>query len=65
MHISLSQQGKSPKDVSDQTWIHGTRHHLRPDTMWADERYTQISQAEINEAKERVRAREERAKHHE
>ena len=31
-------QGRSAKDVSDKTWVHGTREHLRPDTMWADER---------------------------
>jgi hypothetical protein len=29
--------------VSDKTWVDGTREHLRPDTMWADERYAKIT----------------------
>lgn len=33
-------KGRSLKDVSDNTWVDGHRTKLRPDTMWADERYT-------------------------
>lgn len=50
-------KGRSISDVPDKTWIDGTRTFLRPDTMWADERYAKITQAEINEAKQRVKDR--------
>ena len=39
IYLLKIKQGKSPKTVSDKNWIHGTREHLRPDTMWADERF--------------------------
>lgn len=39
MEVSDYNKGKTPKDVSTKTWIHGTRHYLRPDTLWADDRY--------------------------
>jgi hypothetical protein len=58
MKVEEYNEGRTNADVSDYTWVHGTRQHLRPDTMWADDRYTQITQAEINEAKIRVAARE-------
>jgi len=58
MRVEKYNEGRTPSDVSDKTWVHGTRKHLRPDTMWADERYSKITQAEIVEAKKRVAARE-------
>jgi len=58
MEVSPYNKGRSVTDVPDKTWIDGTRLHLRPDTMWADERYSKITQAEINEAKKRVQQRE-------
>lgn len=48
----------------DKLWIHGTKEYLRPDTMWADERYSKITQAEINEAKKKYNERLERQKGH-
>jgi hypothetical protein len=57
MQVSEYNKGRSVKDVSDKTWIDGTRVNLRPDTMWADQRYGKISQAEINDAKKRVEQR--------
>jgi hypothetical protein len=59
MELSPYNKGRSVKDVPDKTWIDGTRLHLRPDTMWADERYSKVTQAEINEAKKRNAEREE------
>jgi hypothetical protein len=53
LEVSSYNKGRSLKDVSDRTWIHGTRKYLRPDTMYPDERYTNITQKEINEAKVR------------
>jgi hypothetical protein len=64
MRISPYNVGRTPKDVSDKTWIHGTRQYLRPDTMWADERYSKITQVEINEAKKRIADKEAHKAHH-
>lgn len=36
-------KGRTPADVSDKNWVHGTRKHLRPDTMWPDQRYANIT----------------------
>jgi len=58
MEVSDYNSGRTVKDVSDKTWLDGTREYLRPDTMWADERYSKITQAEINEAKKRVEERQ-------
>jgi len=45
-------------DISKKTWIHGTRKYLRPDTLYCDARYANITQEEINEAKKRIAERE-------
>ncbi|CAK76571.1 unnamed protein product (macronuclear) [Paramecium tetraurelia] len=58
LEVSPYNKGRTAKDVSDKTWADGHRDNLRPDTMWADERYTNITQSEINEAKKRVAARD-------
>ena len=58
LEVSDYNKGRSVKDISNKTWIDGTREKLRPDTLWADERYTKITQAEINEAKKRVEERQ-------
>ena len=57
MKVEDYNKGRSMANVSDKTWVHGTRKYLRPDTMYSDERYADITQAEINAAKERVAAR--------
>lgn len=36
--MSEYNKGRTNKDVSNKTWIHGTREYLRPDTIWADSR---------------------------
>lgn len=58
MEESPYNKGRTPSDVSEKTWLKGTRQYLRPDTMWADERYSKITQADVNAAKERVAQRE-------
>lgn len=57
MEVSSYNKGRTVADVSNKDFIDGTKKYLRPDTMWADERYSQITQKEINEAKERLAAR--------
>ncbi len=37
MEISDYNKGRDVSAVSDKNWVHGTRHHLRPDTMWPGE----------------------------
>lgn len=54
MEISDYNKNRSVVDVPQKTWLHGTRKYLRPDTMYADERYAKITQKEINEAKKRI-----------
>ncbi|KAL4430322.1 hypothetical protein ABPG74_019481 [Tetrahymena malaccensis] len=65
MQVEDYNKGRTTADVAPKTWIHGTRQHLRPDTMWADDRYTNITQSEINEAIKRVEARKAREASHE
>lgn len=43
MEVSSYNAGRTPADVSDKNWVHGTRNHLRPDTMYPDERYANIT----------------------
>jgi len=64
MKVSDYNEGKNVADVADKTWIDGTRLHLRPDTMWADERYAKVTQAEINEAKKRIASQKKHGKDH-
>jgi len=39
LEVSEYNKGRTNKQVSNKTWIHGTREYLRPDTIWADERW--------------------------
>lgn len=43
MELSEYNKGRNVSDVTDKTWVHGTRIHLRPDTMYPDERYANIT----------------------
>ena len=49
--------GRTVANISTKTHIDGTADKLRPDTMWADDRYVDINQKEINEAKARIAQR--------
>lgn len=57
MAVSDYNEGRTVADISNKTHIHGTRQYLRPDTMWADERYRNVTKDEIKAAKERHEAR--------
>ena len=50
-------QGRSVADLPRKSWSDGERTKLRPNSIWADDRYADITQQEIDEAKERVRKR--------
>ncbi|EGR29904.1 hypothetical protein IMG5_146230, partial [Ichthyophthirius multifiliis] len=60
MKVEDYNQGKSVSQISNKTWKNGTRHYLRPDTMWPDDRYSEITQQEVNEAKQRMAERTRR-----
>lgn len=58
-------KGRTVANISTNSWIDGKAEKLRPDTMWADDRYVDITQKEINEAKARIAERKARhAKQH-
>jgi hypothetical protein len=57
MEINDYNKGKTIAEVPSRSWADGERSKLRPDSMWADERYVNITQKEVDEAKERVRRR--------
>ena len=44
-------KGRTIADVPNKTWTDGERSKLRPNSMWADDRYADITQKEIDEAK--------------
>ncbi len=51
--------GRTVANVSRKSWNDGTSDKLRSDSMWIDDRYVDINQAEIDQAKERVKRRNE------
>jgi hypothetical protein len=51
MEVSDYNKGKTVADVPNRTWEDGERSKLRPNSMWADDRYADITQKEIEEAK--------------
>lgn len=57
MEVPEYNKGRTVADVPLKTWSDGERDRLRPDSLWNDERYIDITQKEINEAKERIRKR--------
>lgn len=50
-------QGRTVANTARKTWTDGTADQLRPDSMWIDDRYVDVTQAEIDQAKQRVKAR--------
>lgn len=57
MSVSHYNIGRTVADVPRRTWADGSRQNLRPDTLWADDRYVDVTQKEVDEAKARVKAR--------
>mmetsp|Transcript_36706 Transcript_36706/g.41787 ORF Transcript_36706/g.41787 Transcript_36706/m.41787 type:complete len:213 (+) Transcript_36706:57-695(+) len=39
MEVSDYNQGRTVSDLEIKDWSYGTRKHLRPETLWADDRY--------------------------
>ena len=57
MEVPDYNKGKTVADIPSRSWEDGERSKLRPNSMWADDRYADITQKEIEEAKQRVRKR--------
>lgn len=51
MEVPSYNQGRSVANVPRRSWVDGTANHLRPDSMWIDDRYVDITQAEVDQAK--------------
>ncbi len=64
MEVAEYNQGRTVANVARKTWVDGTASHLRPDSMWIDDRYVDVTQAEITQAQERVKARQQAKGHH-
>ena len=52
--------GRTVANVPRRTWSDGSRQNLRPDTLWADDRYVDVTQKEIDEARARIKDRREK-----
>jgi hypothetical protein len=51
MEVSDYNQGRTVANTARKSWGDGTADNLRPDSMWIDDRYVDITQAEIDQAK--------------
>ena len=48
MQVSEYNKARSVKDIDgSKKKIHGTRAYLRPDSIWSDERYINVTYEEI------------------
>jgi hypothetical protein len=54
MEVAHYNKGRTVADVPLKSWQDGNRENLRPDTLWADDRYADITADEVKAAKERV-----------
>lgn len=55
IEVSDYNKGRSVAAVpANAHWTWGTRSYLRPDSLWADERYSNVTPQEIEEAKKRL-----------
>lgn len=51
MQVPEYNAGRTVANVPRKTWVDGTSEKLRPDSMWIDDRYVDINQADIDQAK--------------
>lgn len=59
MQVAEYNKGRSMRDVDgSKRKIHGTKAYVRPDTIWADERYLNVTYEEIMEARKKLAEKE-------
>ena len=51
MEVADYNKGRTVADVPKRSWADGERSKVRPSSMWADDRYADITQKEVDEAK--------------
>lgn len=51
MEVPYYNKGRTVADVPLKSWQDGSRENLRPDTLWADDRYADITSEEVKAAK--------------
>jgi hypothetical protein len=59
MEVAYYNKGRTVADVPLRSWEDGNVVNLRGNTMWADDRYADITEDEIKAAQERVKRRRE------
>jgi len=64
MDVADYNQGRTVANAIRKTWTDGTAENLRPDSMWIDDRYVDITQAEIDQAKQRIKTRHDAQESH-
>ena len=62
MKVSDYNKGRTVSNVSSKTWRDGERDKLRPDTMYADDRYADVTQSDIDAAKARIEKKKAQGK---
>lgn len=63
MDVPAYNKGRTVANVSRRNWNDGTADKLRTDSMWIDDRYVDITQEEIEQAKARVQKRNDAKGH--
>ena len=43
MSVPSYNEGRTIADVPSKSWQDGNRHNLRPNTLWADDRYADVT----------------------
>lgn len=59
MEVPKYNKGKTVANVPLKSWSDGSRENLRPNTLWADDRYVDVTQDEVMAARERIKKRRE------
>jgi hypothetical protein len=57
MEVPDYNRGRTVADIPNKTWADGERSKLRPSSIWADDRYADITQEEVEAAQARVKRR--------
>lgn len=57
MKVSDYNKGRTISNISTKSWRDGERDKLRPDSMYSDDRYSNVTQSDIDAAKARIQKR--------
>lgn len=57
MEVPSYNRGRTVADIPQKTWADGLPGNCRPSTLWADDRYADVTEDEIKAAQERVNKR--------